>query len=194
MPELFTYVVRDDTGLAPNPFWDWCTLAVCTPNHQGSRVTGGDWIVGVLSKARGHRFLYAMEVSAVLDLNEYFHHPNFQLKKPNLRGTWKERCGGNFYSRATDGRWIQHRNRFHLDEITRAKDTKYARAFVASKFWYRGKSASAIPTNFLSLVGGRGPRVNHDPKLAEDFRRWIEASFAIGVADVPNDNPDINDS
>jgi hypothetical protein len=134
-----------------------------------------------------------MEVAVVLDLDEYFNHPDFQIKKPNLRGSWKERCGDNFYSRGADGRWIRHRNRFHLDDKIQAKDTKFARAFVASRFWYRGRVASHVPTRFSSLVGGRGTRVNHDRVLAEGFRSWIADTFEPGVADVPNDNPDLND-
>ena len=31
---LCSYVVKYDTGFAPNPFWGFCTLAACTPNHQ----------------------------------------------------------------------------------------------------------------------------------------------------------------
>ena len=32
------YIAVLDTGLAPNPFWGYCTLAVCTPNHMGIRL------------------------------------------------------------------------------------------------------------------------------------------------------------
>ena len=63
MDDLYTYIMRHDSGLAPNPFWGWCTLAVCTPNHQGSRVQPGDWIAGFQDKAHGYKFVYAMEVS-----------------------------------------------------------------------------------------------------------------------------------
>jgi Nucleotide modification associated domain 2 len=165
MPTLCSYVVREDAGLAPNPFWGWCTLGVCTPNHQGTRLKPGDWIAGFLTKARGHRFLYGMQVEEVLDLNAYFHDARFEAKKPNLRGGWKERCGDNFYSRAPDGTWIQHRNRFHLGDGIKRQDTKYARVFVGSRFWYRGRSAAPIPQRFAPLAGGRGARVNHDPTL-----------------------------
>ena len=95
---LRSYIVRHDKGLAPNPFWDWCTLAVCTPNHQGSRLDVGDWIAGFLEKKRGYKFLYAMEISEILGLDEYFRDPRFSAKKPNLRGSWTKRCGDNFYS------------------------------------------------------------------------------------------------
>jgi hypothetical protein len=188
---MCTYVVREDTGLAPNPFWGWCTLAVCTPNHQGTKLQPGDWIAGFLTKARGHRFLYAMEITEILDLDAYFHDARFQSKKPNLRGTWQERCGDNFYSRNSDGTWIQHRNRFHLSESLKRQDTKHARAFVASRFWYRGKSAVSAPIQFAALAGGRGARVNHDSRLAEHFRSWVCAQFQPGVDNVPNDNPDM---
>jgi hypothetical protein len=71
-----------------------------------------------------------MEVSYAIGLDYYFHDAQYELKKPNLRGTWKERCGDNFYSRAADGRWIQYRNRFQLsDQLTR-QDTRFAHAFV----------------------------------------------------------------
>lgn len=191
---LYTYVVRDDTGLAPNPFWGWCTLAVCTPNHQGSRVEVDDWIAGFLAKDRGHRFLYAMEVSEILDLNDYYHDPRFRTKKPDLRGDWKARCGDNFYSRQEDGAWVQHRNRFHLDEVIKAKDTKFARAFIGKKFWYLGMSARELPAKLRPLAGGRGTRVNHDPRVVEEFRTWVEGNFSLGVQDNPNDNPDLDAS
>lgn len=189
--DLYTYVVREDTGLAPNPFWGTCTLTVCTPNHQGSRVKCGDWIAGFLSKVRGHRFLYAMEVDEVLGLDDYHRDLRFEAKKPDLRGSWKERCGDNFYSRGRDGKWIQHRNRFHLDEDFKQKDTRYARVFIGRRFWYLGRAAAELPTRFGPLAGGRGARVNHDPALAEKFCSWVASHFDTGVHALPNDNPDI---
>ncbi len=136
--------------------------------------------------------LYAMEVSEIVELDNYFHDPRFQVKKPNLRGDWKQRCGDNFYSRNADGTWIQHRNRFHLDESVKRQDTKFARVFIGKQFWYRGKSASSVPPQFSLLFGGRGARVRHDQALAEDFIRWVATAFEPGVRSDPNDNPDLN--
>src|SRR3569833_2727055 len=50
--KLCSYIVREDTGLAPNPFWGTCTLAVCTPNHQGSRIGVGDCVMHLWELAR----------------------------------------------------------------------------------------------------------------------------------------------
>ena len=191
VPRLYTYVVDQDTGMAPNPYWGWCTLAVCTPNHQGSLAAPGDWIAGFLSKERGNRFLYAMEVLDVRALDDYYRDPRFRAKRPILRGTWKQRCGDNFYSRNLDGEWIQHRNRFHHDEAIKRRDTRYAEVFVAQRFWYLGKSAACIPPELAPLAGGRGARVNHDPRLVLKFRKWVEVEFKPGISGLPNDNPDM---
>ena len=191
MERLCTYIVQEDTGLAPNPYWGYCTLAVCTPNHQGTRLKTGDYIMGFLNKARGYRLVYSMEISEILNLDDYYRDARFEQKKPNLRGDWKDRCGDNFYSKSSDGAWIQHRNRFHLDARLKEQDTRYARAFVAKRFWYRGRAAEAVPKEFSALVGGRGARVNHDMDLAHQLVEWVAASYAEGVADLPNDNPDL---
>lgn len=188
---LCTYIVRVDSGFAPNPFWDVCTLAVCTPNHQGVRLKNGDWVAGFLTKKRGHKFLYAMEISEILGLNEYFHDQRFALKKPLLQGSWKERCGDNFYSKKDNGDWIQHRNRFHLSDEFLVKDTRYPRVLIGQRFWYLGKSAIQPPLIFAPLIGGRGARVNHDPILVLKFCEWVSESFEVGRYDLPNDNPDI---
>jgi len=181
-----SYVVREDTGLAPNPFWGHCTLAVCTPNHQGTRMALGGWICGFLNKTNGYRFLYAMEVDEVMDLDKYFHDPRFTQKKPNLRGSWQEQCGDNFYSRGREGQWVQHRNRFHLGEGMKEQDTRHARVFIGRRFWYRGRYAAPTPVEYLPLVGGRGARVTHDRILVERFKDWVVSTFEPGVADLPN--------
>jgi len=191
MNRLCTYIVREDTGLAPNPFWGVCTLAVCTPNHQGTRLGQYDWIAGFLGKQRDYRLVYAMEVDEILDLDDYFHDSRFAAKKPNLRGDWMERCGDNFYARDKDGNWIQHRNRFHLDARLKEQDTRYARVFIGKRFWYRGQLAEAVPKRFASLIGGRGARINHDPDLAENLVSWIQEKYEEGVAASPSDNPDL---
>ena len=189
MPKLCTYLITNDTGLAPNPYWGWCTLAVCTPNHQGASLDNGDWIAGFLTKSRGHRLVYAMEVMEQMDLNYYYHDSRFAKKRPNLRGSWKERCGDNFYSRNEDGTWKQHRNCFHIGDDALRKDTRKSNVFIARKFWYFGRDAMLLPSALRPLVGGRGIRVNHSDHHTAAFRKWME-SIDKGIHALPNDNPD----
>ena len=77
---LCSYVVAVDRGLAPNPFWGYCTLAVCTPNHMGIRAQDGDWFIGTTTAARGSKLVYAMQVSEVLPFDCYYNDPRFEEK------------------------------------------------------------------------------------------------------------------
>lgn len=183
MRKLCTYVLTKDTGLAPNPSWGWCTLAVCTPNHQGARVNDGDWIAGF----RRHRLLYVMEVANRIHMQAYFEDKRFAKKKPDLRGTWKDRCGDNFYSQNPDGSWQQHRNRFHVGPTYLAKDPRKPFVFISHKFWYFGQNAVPVPNGFVPLIGQRGIRVNRPAGLSEKFFEWVEAEFEPGVKGMPND-------
>jgi hypothetical protein len=186
--KLLTYIVTTDTGLAPNPFWKWCTLAVCTPNHQGSKIGKGDWIVGFYDKKNGNKFLYAMEVYQRLHMDKYFHDPQFAKKKPKIKGSWKLRCGDNFYSYDECGDWQQHETLHHNSTKSFKQDTKHPYVFVAKKFWYLGTEAHALPKCFLPLVGGKGTRVNHSESLIEKFKTWVVKNFPKGISGLPRDS------
>lgn len=192
MNRICTYIINTDKGFAPNPFWGYCTLSVCTPNHMGANLDNGDWIAGFLGKNRGHKFVYAMEISEKLNLTEYFQDSRFQLKKPNLDGDWKERCGDNFYSQNEDGFWTQHRNRFHIGEAAKLQDIRNPTMFLAERFWYLGKSAMTPPEKFQLMFGGIEIRVNHPEELFDKFKHWVVTNFKEGITDVPNDNAEIN--
>lgn len=48
---LFSYVVRFDSGFAPNPFYGYCTLATCKPPIRRTALVG-DWIIGTGSASQ----------------------------------------------------------------------------------------------------------------------------------------------
>src|SRR5689334_12341835 len=116
MHRLASYVVRYDSGFAPNPFYGYCTLATCKPEIR--RVAEiGEWIVGCGSNAKGvrqgGRLVYAMRVTEQLTFDQYNADPRFERKKPIRRGSRKQSCGDNIYYRANkDGGWCQ-RDSFH---------------------------------------------------------------------------------
>lgn len=187
MSDLYTYVMRHDSGLAPNPFGGACTLAVCTPNHQGSRAKRGDWIAGVSDKSRGYKLIYVMEVDERVHMNDYFRDERFIAKKPILDGTAQQRCGDNFYSLDVNGLWIQHPNRYHTGATCLAQDTRKPCVFVARHFWYLGRKAVDMPEEFLLMFGRRGVRVSHPPKLVASFKAWVQSSLKQGVNALPRD-------
>jgi hypothetical protein len=74
-PTLFSYVVRDDAGSAPNPYWGVCTLVICKPKIRRAAQVG-DWVVGTgsarspIGNIRG-RMIYAMRITDKMTLREY---------------------------------------------------------------------------------------------------------------------------
>jgi hypothetical protein len=187
MGNLYTYVMQHDAGLAPNPFWGWCTLAVCTPNHQGSRARRGDWIAGVSDKRRGYRLIHVMEVEERMHMNDYFRDPRFVDKKPLMTGSPQRRCGDNFYSLDNRGRWIQHPNRYHEGPRILEQDTRHPWVFISQRFWYLGRDSQEVPLQFRSMFGGRGARVNHPPDLVVGFKEWVTDTLREGVNALPRD-------
>ena len=100
MTKLYSYVLREDTGFAPNPYHGFCTLACCKGPIR-MRAVVGDWIIGTGSDARGkwhgNNISYAMRVTEVLTFDEYWRDGRFLAKRPNPDGDLKESCGDNIY-------------------------------------------------------------------------------------------------
>src|SRR5437868_6312610 len=96
---LCSYVVQQDTGFVPNPFWGFCTCAACTPNHLNRRLEPGDWLIGNSSADAGpeRRLIYAMRISEPpMTFDDYYRDPRFAKKKARA-GSWQEKCGDNIY-------------------------------------------------------------------------------------------------
>lgn len=184
--KLYTYVVTHDTGFAPNPFWGYCTLAACTPNHVGICPCTGDWFIGTEPIGRGNKLVYAMEVCEVLPFDEYFKDPRFQKKKPVINGTWRQRCGDNIYFRDKTGTWQQYPSLYHRARRKIEQDLKHPRVFIAKHFYYFGDNAKPIPSRYDSMIRKRqGVKGNHDPDLVNDFLRWLQTTLGPGVHGEP---------
>jgi hypothetical protein len=185
--EVYTYVIEYDRGLAPNPFGGYCTLAVCTPNHMGCQAVEDDWIAGVSNADGGHKLIYAMQVSKVMNFNDYFNDPTFASKKPLATGTPEQRCGDNFYSIDDGGLWIQHWNPWHDGPEALRQDTKYPKVFIAERFWYLGRDAMPLPDAFRPMFGGHGLRKNHGFGLGAAFQEWATRILPAGLNALPRD-------
>jgi len=187
--KLCSYVVVHDVGFAPNPFHGYCTLAACTPNHQGLRLQPGDWLLGNSNAATGNRLIYAMRVSESMDFDEYFHDSRFAAKKASRRG-WQNRCGDNIYHRDESGAWRQALAFHHTEPGRLEKDTKHPRVFISDYFFYFGDQAPNLPAEFGSLIWtSQGCRCNHDPETVTAFVEWLTSTYAPGLHGPPRDNP-----
>ena len=184
---LCSYVVRQDTGFAPNPFGRYCTLAACTPNHQGLRLHSGDWLVGHERISRGNKLIYAMNVSEVLNFNTYFFDSRFEYKKPRRAGDWQAQCGDNIYHRE-DNVWRQEWSPFHNRRQDLQQDTCHPQVFIAEEFFYFGESAPPIPSQFSEIIRKRqGCRCSYPSALASSFVEWLQNTYQPGMHGLPRD-------
>jgi hypothetical protein len=187
--KLYSYVVTIDHGLAPNPFWGYCTLAVCTPNHMGIKAQKDDWIIGTSPKSSGNKLVYAMQVSEVLSFETYFADVRFEKKKPVVNGSWQQRVGDNMYYKGQQGQWVRHRTIHHLSSEYFKKDLKHPFVFIAEYFYYFGDQAMPIPIEYQELIWQRhGCKSNHDPVIVGKFLKWLIENFDSGVLGNPKDN------
>lgn len=187
--KLYSYIVKKDLGLAPNPFWGYCTLAVCTPNHMDIKAQKDDWIIGTSPISQGSKLVYAMQISERLSFNEYYTDDRFAKKKPNINGTWRERCGDNMYYKDQQGKWVQHRTIYHHETEIREQDLRHPIVFVAESYYYFGDNAETIPIEYQDLVWKHeGCKKDHAPNVVENFLTWLKTNYTPGIYGNPKDN------
>ena len=194
--KLCSYVVTIDAGLAPNPFHGYCTNALCTPSHMNARLEPGDWLMGHSKKDDGNRLVYAMRVSEVLHMDDYFNDRRFQAKKPKPQGSPQEQCGDNFYYRK-NGDWKRLPSRFHNDPRSFVQDVGKNSAghpvFVAKHFYYFGDMRVAIPERLKRVIRRVQGIQYTEGHLVDDFLLWLEANHSPGVIGRPKDMEDTSE-
>lgn len=143
--KLLKYVMTHDSGLAPNPFFEVCSLALCTPNHMNARLNPDDWIVGHSSKTTGNRLVYAMKLTQVLSMDEYF--KLFPQKHPDPYGSIEQQYGDNMYFRENN-LWRRSPSAQHnrVENFEHDQDRRIYLAEGNDRFWYFG---AANPMPFL---------------------------------------------
>ncbi|MAY39039.1 MULTISPECIES: hypothetical protein [Spongiibacter] len=200
MTRIYSYVVRYDSGFAPNPFYGYCTLATCKPPIRRA-ANIGDWVVGSGSNdrsiRRGGRMVYAMRVTEVITFDEYSEDPRFEPKKPYRRGSRKQSCGDNIYFRDDcDSPWRQL-DSFHSksdgqvnpDHVRR--DTGVNRVLVSDDFVYFGGNGPMFPDHLIDQDGrklckqGIGRSCFDDPQMIQSLEKWIRGMGVVGYQGPP---------
>ncbi|WP_444436508.1 hypothetical protein [Pseudomonas sp. A6] len=189
---LLKYVMTHDSGLAPNPFFGVCSLALCTPNHRKAKLLPGDWVVGHSSKSTGRRLVYAMQLTKVLSMDEYF--KAFPEKRPDPDGSLEQRSGDNLYFRE-NGRWLRVPSAEHND-VESFRNDQGCPVYLAEgddHFWYFG-AANPMPEiqgfadRFPWLIHGRqGCAYIDDVERIQVFAEWLSSLKRSGCLGNPRD-------
>lgn len=165
---IFRYVVRHDSGAAPNPFGGWCSLAVCKPSIRRTAQVG-DWIIGLRSRATD-QVIYAMQVQERLTFGQYWHDRRFRDKRPD-----RCICSDNIYQPTPSGSLALVRNAVH-DASAFERDTGGQWVLVSKQFWYFGGQSPQLPTDLVHLVHstqGHALNVNRRDGDIEALALWL---------------------
>ena len=180
MTTLHSYVLVTDSGLAPNPYHGYCTLAVCKPKIRATAQVG-DIVIGTGSTARhvqrGDQLMYAMCVTEVLTTAQYWNDPRFEVKKPS-DSSIIHLVGDNIYEPLDNGDWKQLLSLHGPNDIER--DLSEQTVLVSDKFVYFGSDSCTLPENFLQgperlIKKGPGHRKESREHVIAKFVNWIEA-------------------
>ena len=183
---LYTYVVRYDTGLAPNPYHDFCTLAVCKREiRKGAKV--GDWVLGTGSAERGvdrgGYAVYAMRVTETLTFDEYWIDERFKKKRPKAtdsRASKKDIGDNLYYHGKRSGEWRQKRGAHDSTDLE--TDTSVNRVLISSDFVYWGGYGPPVPEFCDKNIVKVGPKYRNQfcTEVVEAFIHWIQGIQSSG--------------
>ncbi|MCW1510903.1 hypothetical protein AB3504_04760 [Acinetobacter baumannii] len=188
--KIISYVVRRDFGFAPNPFFDYCTLATCKPDIRKSAVVG-DWVIGTSSKSTGssNKLVFAMKVTEKLSFDKYWNDARFFNKRPVLERSRKFQYGDNIYHQE-NYEWVQiashHSNEDgSINYLNVATDTKIDNVLISDHFYYFGKNGLIIPTELSDIIKiGPGHKYIRD-NLYEKFLVDFLGKYDLGLYGPP---------
>jgi len=185
--KLYSYIVKHDTGFAPNPFYGYCTLACCKPIIR-RKAEEGDWIVGLTPKSAGNEIVYFMRVDDVVpSFGDYWTDSRFRAKKPSQTGELRKRCGDNIYEPYGKGyRQLPstHSRKDGTEHAgNKAHDLSGKRILVSETFAYFGSKPLSLPRELRSLIVGRGHRCRFSDETKAAFVRFAgTAGFGVRAA------------
>ena len=189
---LYSYIVAQDGGFAPNPFFGYCTLACCKPGIR-KHATPGDWIVGLSPKSDGYRVVYYMKVDDVIPFHQYW--KRFRRKRPNVNGNLKQKNGDNIYEPKVGG-FLGYRqlpsahskSKFKSgeDREKMMRDLNGDHVLISRHFAYFGSEPRDLSSRIMErLRVGRGYR--HLPEdIVEAFQKEVRRQgWTFGVHAKP---------
>lgn len=188
---MYTYVIPRDYGFAPNPYFNYCTLATCKPRiRKGAEI--GDWIAafGSVRSIVSKKLVMLMKVGEILTFDQYWEDPRFKKKRPIFNRGLYCAYGDNIYHHINE-EWMQelsHHSRpdGSINYINLERDTKTDRVLIATEYYYFGNNSIDIPCQFETLIGrGRNHRIIKNEEVIASFCAYIKANYQIGIYGTP---------
>ncbi len=207
--KVCAYVLTVNSGLAPNPFFGVCTLALCTPNHMRANLGSGDYLVGMSSRTLMHRhgwyeprILYAMKIDSVLDLDDYY--AKYPAKRGDSNGSSIEQVGDAIYKKNDSGD-LEHIKESEEHLGLEEQDINGNRVFIGKTYWHFGAKITSLPDgNWAQILSHsfRGIRYIYNTQNRsnsrwsdadlEQFLGWLNR-YPKGIIGMPVDMTSVDD-
>jgi len=206
--KLYSYKISHDTGLAPNPFHKYCTLACCKPrirknigkSFEKEKKNVDFWVVGISSLNRGadgNKLVYAMRVTDVKTFDEYYR--AFPKKIPDLSSMdYIKVVGDNFYFIPTGSDKYEQlpskhskkdlkNNRNIFDEENYKRDLSGEFVLISADYFYFGNKPLVLPHNLSGLYQSEGKSFPFREK--HTFSKKIRNDFLVFIEKLRKDYP-----
>jgi len=175
---IYSYVLKNDGGYAPNVKGGICTLATCKPKIR-KHANVGDWIIGFGSKRTGYqnKIVYMMKVSKKLTFKEY---NELCLKKYPIKIPKKRTDIGDCQYYYKNGELIQRPGCHTYDNIKIDISGEYV--LIADQFYFFGTKAIETPIELKPIIKtGVGHKSQSNKPYETVFNNWISnnAPFTI---------------
>lgn len=178
---LFTYVIPNDTGFAPNPFHGVLTLNCCKPVIRRTAQVG-DWVAANTAAdfpAGPGLLVYAMRVTDKKTMAEYDAWTRRELpeKIPSARSRdYGRRAGDSMYDFSDDPP-SRRRDGFHTSEDM-GQDLSGVYTLLSDHFYYFGGLPVEIPEHLRPVIhGGRAHKSDKNAPHVGDFVAWVTSEF-----------------
>lgn len=189
---LYSYMIPRDSGIAPNPYFNYCTLATSKPIIRKC-AQRGDWVAafGSVDTALHGKLVMLMRVEEILTFDEYWEDKRFQSKRPVFDKEIMYTYGDNIYHH--EGlTWLQERSSQSMEDgstnyVNLKRDTQTNRVLIATEFYYFGNKAINLPDEFGGLIAySSGNGVYADKNAIEAFVKYISENYDVGMHGSPH--------
>jgi hypothetical protein len=189
---LYSYLVDNDNGFSPNPFFGYCTLACSKP---GIRRTArrGDWVIGLTPKADRIRVSFFMRVDEdPIGFDAYWHDARFKRKRPRYDAGITEEFGDNIYEPKLCGGYRQlpsmHSDGHRENPEKKKEDLSGIYVLISDSFAYFGSEPLELPAELTPLIIERGYSCRYSDDVKDKFLRYVGV-VGFGVRAKPRHWP-----
>jgi hypothetical protein len=177
-PRVYRYVLKGDSGMAPNPRGGFISLATCKPKLRCT-AGEGDWVIGNYPSPHNQRIAWAGKIERTVSVHDYSTgYPSREdaLYRLDLEGELERIPGKNDW--------------YHRGEEEQRKD-KEGRVLVFDprSSWYFGEDGRPLPDKLHHLIAfNQGHRVkDRRPGDLDELLAWLHEQAPPGIHGEPRD-------